>query len=199
MKLKLPHYLLLTYIVFFSILAINPTYRATWWAENIPILLIVLMLTLTYKKFQFSNTSYILMSILIFLHTIGGHYTFEEVPFGFITNLFDFQRNNFDRLAHFTVGFYAYPIAEFIQRKKLTKSKTLMTLFPVFTIVTVAASYEIIEWIYASLSNPTAGSAFLGSQGDIWDAQKDMLADTLGAIVSTLYFFIKNKLFKIKP
>jgi putative membrane protein len=133
------------------------------------------------------------MSALIFLHTIGGHYTFEQVPFDIITNLFNFSRNNFDRIAHFTVGFYAYPIAEILYRKSLVKSKTILFLFPIFTIFTVAAGYEIIEWIYASLSNPAAGSVFLGSQGDIWDAQKDMLSDALGSLLATAFFFTKIK------
>ena len=193
MKPKLPHILLATYIIFFIILAINPTDRTTWIAENTPIVLIVLTLILTYKKFQFSNTSYIMMSALIFLHTIGGHYTFEQVPFDIITNLFNFSRNNFDRIAHFTVGFYAYPIAEILYRKSLTKSKTILFLFPIFTIFTIAAGYEIIEWIYAALSDPTTGSAFLGSQGDIWDAQKDMLSDALGSLLATIFFFTKTK------
>ena len=193
MKLKFPHYLLLTYLILFAILAINPYDRTTWIVENLPIVLIVLILALTYKKFQFSNTSYIMMAFLIFFHTIGGHYTFERVPFDFITNIFHFSRNHFDRMAHFTVGFYAYPIAEILYRKKLVKSKWVLFLFPIFAIFTVAATYEIIEWIYAALSNPAAGAAFLGSQGDIWDAQKDMLADGLGAIFATLFFFIKKK------
>ncbi len=193
MKLKFPHYLLLTYLILFAILAINPYDRTTWIVENLPIVLIVLILALTYKKFQFSNTSYIMMAFLIFFHTIGGHYTFERVPFDFITNIFHFSRNHFDRMAHFTVGFYAYPIAEILYRKKLVKSKWVLFLFPIFAIFTVAANYEIIEWIYAALSNPAAGAAFLGSQGDIWDAQKDMLADGLGAIFATLFFFIKKK------
>ena len=193
MKLKFPHYLLLTYLILFAILAINPYDRTTWIVENLPIVLIVLILALTYKKFQFTNTSYIMMAFLIFFHTIGGHYTFERVPFDSITNLFHFSRNHFDRMAHFTVGFYAYPIAEILYRKKLVKSKWVLFLFPIFAIFTVAATYEIIEWIYAALSNPAAGAAFLGSQGDIWDAQKDMLADGLGAIFATLFFFIKKK------
>jgi len=193
MKLKFPHYLLLTYLILFIILAINPYDRTTWIVENLPIVLIVLILALTYKKFQFTNTSYIMMAFLIFFHTIGGHYTFERVPFDSITNLFHFSRNHFDRMAHFTVGFYAYPIAEILYRKKLVKSKWVLFLFPIFAIFTVAATYEIIEWIYAALSNPAAGAAFLGSQGDIWDAQKDMLADGLGSIFATLFFFIKKK------
>ena len=143
--------------------------------------------------FAFSNTAYVLMSVLIYLHTIGGHFTFERVPFGFVTNLFGFTRNHYDRVAHFSVGFYAYGIAELLLKKKWVSSKLILFLFPVFSIFAVASIYEIIEWLYAVFSDPDAGSAFLGSQGDIWDAQKDMLADGLGAIIATVLFFVINK------
>lgn len=193
MKLKLPHILLTIYIILFTILAIHPYDREVWIAENLPIVGIVLILVFTYRYYQFSNTSYILMSFLIFLHTIGGHYTFERVPFDFITNLFHFQRNNYDRIAHFTVGFYAYAIAELLKNKKLTNSKFILYTYPILFIFTVAAVYELIEWIFAVSSNPTAGASFLGSQGDIWDAQKDMLADGLGSIFSVFLFWIKER------
>lgn len=189
--MKLPHYLLIIYIIYFIILGINPYCREVWWAENIPLIFIILFLVLTYKKFQFSNTAYIMMSFLLFIHTLGGHYTFERVPFGFVTKLFNFQRNHYDRIAHFSVGFYAYPIAEFLLRKKLITSKIVLSLFGIFAIFTVASIYEIIEWLYAILSDPEAGIAFLGSQGDIWDAQKDMLADGLGSISAMIFFFLK--------
>jgi len=190
MKLKLPHFLLGLYIVFFALLGLHPYSRAVWVAENIPIVLTVLGLASTYRLFAFSNTSYLLMSVLVFLHTIGGYYTFERVPFGFITDLFGFTRNHYDRIAHFSVGFYAYPIAEYLCRKSLTASKGLMAFTGITSIFTVAAAYEIIEWWYAASADPAAGAAFLGSQGDIWDAQKDMLADGLGAVCASVFFLL---------
>ncbi len=193
MKLKLPHFLLFTYVIFFIALAIKPYDRDVWVAENLPIVGIVLFLAVTHRKFQFSNLSYIMMSVLIFLHTVGGYFTFERVPFDFITDFFGFERNHYDRIAHFSVGFYAFPVAEYLNRKNLVNSKLLMALFGILSIFTVAAIYEIIEWIYAVTANPTAGIAFLGSQGDIWDAQKDMLADGLGAILSGIIFLKVNK------
>src|SRR3990167_4836823 len=107
-----PQILFFLYLIHFTILAFNPFDRGVWVAENIPIVLIVSILVATFKKFRFSNTAYILMSVLIFLHTIGGHYTFERVPFGFVTDIIGSDRNHFDRLSHFSVGFYAYAIAE---------------------------------------------------------------------------------------
>ena len=161
-----------------------------WLAENLPIALIVVTLIATRRLFRFSSLVYALMAVLIYLHTIGGHYTFERVPFGWVNELFGWQRNQFDRFAHFSVGFYAYGIAELLLAKRLVSSKVVLFLFPVFTIFTVAAAYEIIEWWFAALSDPAAGTAFLGSQGDIWDAQKDMLADGCGAIVATALFWM---------
>jgi len=194
MKFKLPYLLLGIYIVFFILLGIHPYDRSVWIAEMAPIVLIVLVLTFTYRSFQFSNFAYILMSFLIFLHTIGGHYSFERVPFGFVTNLFGFTRNHFDRMSHFTVGFYAYGIGELLLRNKRTNSKWVLFLFPVFAIFTVAAVYEIMEWIYAANAAAEQGTAFLGSQGDIWDAQEDMLSDGLGALfIMGLFWIFKRK------
>lgn len=187
-----PVILLLLYLVEFTIFAIHPYDRGVWIAENLPIVFIAGLLVVTYRRFQFSNTAYLLMSALLFLHTIGGHYSFERVPFDYVTNLIGAQRNHFDRVAHFTVGFYAFAIAEFIERRQLSRSRWLTGLFAVFTICTVALGYEVFEWRYAVHADPAAGIAVLGSQGDPWDAQKDMLADTLGAICATLLYFVRG-------
>jgi len=181
------------YLAEFIALGIHPYDRSVWWAENIPILIIVAALVLTYRRFRFSNTAVLLMGVLVFLHTIGGHYTFERVPFGFITDLFGFARNHFDRVSHFSVGFYAYAGAELALKRWWTTSRWMLFLFPVFMIFTVASVYEIIEWQYAVHAAPSQGAAFLGSQGDPWDAQADMLADGLGAIAATAFFFLLNR------
>lgn len=193
MKDKTPHILLALYIIEFIICGIAPYHRGVWWAENIPIMMIVVAAVIISKYFRFTPTAYIMMYFLIFFHTIGGHYTFERVPFGFVSDLFGFERNHFDRMAHFTVGFYAYPIAEVLLKRKLVNTKWVLYLFPVFAIFTVAAAYELFEWIFAISTDPEAGMTVLGSQGDIWDAQKDMLSDGLGAITATLLFYIVNR------
>lgn len=179
-------WLLVGYAVFFTILAFNPVDRSIWFDENLTIWIVLAVILILYARgIRFSSVAYILMFVLVYLHTIGGHYTFALVPFDYVTNFFDFERNHFDRIAHFSVGFYAYPVAEWLYTKRLVANKFLLFTYPVFVIATVAMSYELIEWIYASLANPEAGIAYLGSQGDIWDAQKDMLADTLGALIAT--------------
>ena len=193
MKSKPPAVLLALYLIEFVALAIRPYDRGVWIAENVPIVFIAGFLVVTYRRFQFSNLAYLLMSVLLFLHTIGGHYSFERVPFDYVTNLIGAQRNHYDRVAHFTVGFYAFAIAEFIEQKQLSRSRWLTGLFAVFAIGTLALGYEVFEWRYAVSADPAAGIAVLGSQGDPWDAQKDMLADTLGAICATLLYFVRRR------
>lgn len=190
---RFPHLLLLAYVVLFIACAIEPYSRSTWWAENIPIVLIVVVLVALYPKVKFSNTAYAMMSVLVYLHTIGGHYTFARVPFDFVTDLFGHDRNHYDRIAHFSVGFYAYAVAELLLVRRLVRSRWILYLFPIFTIFTVAAAYEIIEWLYAVIEGGESGAEFLGSQGDIWDAQKDMLADGLGAIFAVAVFAIRHR------
>jgi putative membrane protein len=177
------------YLLLFGVCAIGPYDRAVWWAENIPIMLLVGAVMWMHRYHRFSSTSYLFMSVLVVLHTIGGHYTFERAPFGLVTELFGFERNHYDRLAHFSVGLYAYPIAEVLLKKRLVSSVMILALFPVFAIFTVAGGYEIFEWAYAIYADPGAGIAVLGSQGDIWDAQKDILADALGALFAITVFF----------
>ncbi len=192
----LPHTLLALYLGVFIWGAIEPFSRAVWYVENGPIFAIAAFLTVLYVRgVKFSNTSYVLMSFLLIWHTIGGHYTFELVPFDWFSDLFGFERNMYDRIGHFSVGFYAFPLVEYLLAKK-KMSRALAYTFAIFSIAFVAMSYELIEWGYAAISDPEAGLAFLGSQGDIWDAQKDMLMDTLGAVfVVGLYatFYSRKK------
>ena len=186
-----PHLLLAVYIIEFIIAGVHPYSRAVWYAENGPILALVVAITILYiRNVRFSNLAYALMFILPFLHTIGGHYTFERVPFDWFNNFFGFERNMFDRVGHFAVGFYALPIMEYLVGRGLVAKKWIAVTYAVFAIAFVAVFYEWIEWWYAELWGGSAGAAFLGSQGDIWDAQKDMLMDVLGAVFSAVSYFV---------
>lgn len=187
-----PKLLLAAYCMLFVVLAINPAERGTWVAENLPIVAITATLAVLYARgIRFSNLAYLLMSVLLFMHTIGGHYTFEKVPFAWFNDLFGFKRNMYDRVAHFSVGFYAFAILELTDRYQTIRSRAVAYLFPLCVIGTVAMAYELIEWVYAETAGGDAGAAFLGSQGDIWDAQKDMLADTSGAVFALLLYWLR--------
>jgi putative membrane protein len=181
------------YALVFVVCAISPFDRSVWWAENLPILGIAMCIAFLGRKRPFSPVAYAMMLVLLVLHSIGGHYTFERVPFGWVTNLFGFHRNHYDRMAHFSVGFYAYAIAEVIYRTRAVNSRLVLLSYPVLAILAVAAGYELFEWGYAVSADPTAGIAVLGSQGDVWDAQKDMLSDGLGALFATLIFALTHR------
>jgi putative membrane protein len=189
-----PATLLAGYIALFIWGAIGPYDRATWWAENIPILAIVATLGVLYARgIRFSPLAYALMAVLPYMHTVGGHYTFERVPFDWFNRAFGFERNMYDRVAHFSVGFYAFGVVEYLLARR-AMSRALACLFAVFAIASVAMSYELIEWWYAAYAGSAeSGAAFLGSQGDIWDAQKDMLMDTLGAVAAVLLFIVTRR------
>jgi putative membrane protein len=189
-----PVILLAGYIALFIWGAINPYDRTTWWVENVPIVGVVATLVILYARgVRFSPLAYLLMAVLPYWHTVGGHYTFERVPFEWFSRAFGFERNMFDRVGHFTVGFFAFGILEYLVSRQ-AMSRRLACLFAVFAIAFVAMSYELLEWGYAAYGgNAQAGANFLGSQGDVWDAQKDMLMDTLGAVVATLLFLVVRR------
>ena len=184
-----PHALAALFTLFFIVLGIAPVSREVWVAEVTPVVIIFGALVTTFRRFRFSNWAYSLMAVWLFWHTVGGHYTFANAPFGWVTNLFGFERNHFDRIGHFSVGFFAFAMAELATRQRWC-GPVLASVLGLFMIMSVAAGYEIIEWWFAVTAGGDAGIEFLGSQGDIWDAQKDMLADTLGACCSLALFWL---------
>ena len=188
-----PHALAGIFVPFWIYYTIEPFDRNVWWAENLPIIFTFLALVFTHRIFRFSNWSYGFMACWLFWHTIGGHYTFELAFADFFKELLNTDRNHFDRVGHFIIGFYAFPIAELMSRKKYIAHKPTLYLFALFSIMSLAAFYELVEWQYAVKEGGEAGLAFLGSQGDIWDAQKDILCDTLGAIFSLFILRIVQK------
>jgi putative membrane protein len=184
-----PGVLAAIFVVVFAWLAIAPLSRTVWIAEVIPVVIVFAALALSFPAFRFSNTAYSLMAVWLFWHTVGGHYTFANVPFGWVSELLGTERNHFDRIGHFSVGLYAFPMMEWLLRRRHCGTVTA-GFFAVFFIMSIAAAYEIVEWWFAVVAGGDAGVEFLGAQGDIWDAQKDMLADTLGAILAVVLYLV---------
>ncbi|MEK6863074.1 MAG: DUF2238 domain-containing protein [Nanoarchaeota archaeon] len=199
MKLKkkdfLPIILLGIFSIFWAVLAVNPANRLVWLAENFLSVLGIIFLVFTYRKFRFSNTSYILLFVFMVLHTIGSYYTYSKMPlFEWLRELFDLSRNHYDRLVHFLFGavFY-FPLREFVSRK-LNINHIWSYLIPFLIIVSFKAIYEIIEYLAVVVTNDNRfGSGFLGMQGDQWDAQNDILAGTLGAGTSWVVSKISHR------
>ncbi len=192
---KYHYFLLILYLAAWIFLAIKPLNRFDWFLENLLPFIFVPLLIITYKKFKLSNFSYTLITIFMILHAIGAHYTYSEVPFiKSLFNILHFERDNYDRLVHFTFGFFmVYPIMEVLV--KYSKIKGLLSYYvPVAIIMSLSASYEIIEWVTAIIVEPENAIAWLGIQGDVFDAEKDMLMAAIGAVITMSLTFTKNKL-----
>lgn len=177
--------------------AIHPLYRHDWLLENYLVFIFVPLILLGGRYFRLSDLSYTLITLFLILHVIGSHYTYAEVPFGeTLRRWFGSSRNMYDRLVHFSFGFLvAYPVREAFLR--LSKVKGFCGYYlPLDLVLAGSAIYEIIEWLTAAHVDATAGLAFLGSQGDVWDTQKDMLMAALGALLAMAVIFFVNAILK---
>jgi putative membrane protein len=179
-------------IIFFAVLiwsGIKPHDYFTWFLEVVPALIALFILFVTYKKFQFSNFIYSLILFHSIVLMIGGHWTYAEVPFGFwIQDIFNFSRNHYDRFGHLMQGFVPALVArELIIRNNIIPNRKWMTFFIIFTILGFSAFYEFFEW-GMSLATGESATAFLGTQGDIWDTQWDMFMCFIGSILSLGFF-----------
>lgn len=179
--------------------AINPLDYLDWLAEVSPGLVIIIILTLTYRKFQFTTLSYFIIAFLCILTFIGGHFTYSEVPlFNWIKEEFDLKRNHYDRMGHFFKGFSAIVVRELLLR--LTPLSNGAWLFGITTsiVLSIAALYEIIEWLSTKISKGgKAAKDFVGMQGDQWDAQWDMALAFTGCLIALLFLSKwHNKLLK---
>ena len=167
--------------------AYRPLYPHDWLLENYLVFIFVPIIVLLGFYFRLSNLSYTLITLFLILHVIGSHYTYAQVPFGFtLQEWFGSNRNLYDRLVHFSFGLLlAYPLREVFVR--VTRARGIWGYYlPVELTLAFSAIYELIEWAVAETVDPAAGLAFLGAQGDIWDAQKDMALAGLGSLLAMI-------------
>lgn len=169
-----------------------------WFLENTLTVLFMLFLIFSFRKYQFSDLSYLLICVYLCLHVYGAKYTYAENPFGYwLKDYFHFGRNHYDRIVHFCFGFLlAYPMRELFL-KWLKYPKTVAWILPIEITLSVSGLYELIEWAVADVFFKAQGDAYLGTQGDIWDAQKDIFMAFMGAILSTTIVSLIKKLFRI--
>ena len=164
--------------------SIAPLDRHDWFLENLLVLAVVALLIGTYRMFPLSDVSYLLITAFLTLHAMGAHYTYSDVPFGFwIQRTFGLARNPFDRIVHFSFGLLmAYPIREVFLRVANARGFWAYYL-PLDVTLAFSAVYEIMEMVIATMVAPGTGDAWLGTQGDVWDPQKDMAMAGLGALL----------------
>jgi putative membrane protein len=174
-------------VILWIVTAINPLYPRDWLLENLLVFIYGALLVVTYRRFRFSNLSYGLFTLFLSLHLVGAHYTYAEVPFGFwLQDTFDLERNHYDRIVHFTFGLLlVYPFREILLRQ--TGIKTSWSYFlAINCIVAFSSIYEVLEVIAAAIVSPELGNAYLGTQGDEWDAQKDAFLAFAGSVIAML-------------
>ena len=187
--------LILYVAIFFTTLglsAIYPKEYFTWFLEVVPALFGFVVLVATYKRFTFTNFTYVFILLHVIVLFIGGHYTYAEVPlFDWIKTVFHQSRNNYDKVGHFAQGFVpAMIVRELFIRKKVVAHHAFFNFIIVAICLAISAAYEWIEW-GVSVCTGDGGDAFLGTQGYVWDTQSDMLYATIGAV--TMLILLSKK------
>ena len=160
-----------------------------WWAEAVPAIFALIFLPLIFRSFPLTPLLYILITVHAIILLIGAHYTYAEVPVGnWFGDLFGFERNHYDRLGHLAQGFVPAIIArELILRTSPLRPGKWLFWIVLMSVLGFSGFYEIIEWqsvVWAGEGDVTGD--FLGTQGDVWDAQKDMTMAIIGAISAQL-------------
>jgi len=181
------------FLIFFAATCINPPYLQFVMMQHVPTLVVIALLVYVSNRYVISRLSFASILLFLSLHTLGARYLYSYVPydtwseflFGIsITEHFGFARNHYDRLVHFSYGLLlAVPIQEF-ERRYFGLSASLSAVLAIECILATSAAYELGEWLVAVVFAPEWAEAFLGQQGDIFDAQKDMALATAGAILS---------------
>jgi putative membrane protein len=173
--------------------AYAPADREFWMVASILPALLVVFLVATRRVLPLSHASYLSITLFLTLHMIGVRYTYAEVPVGqWLDQVLHFDRNHFDRLVHFSFGFLlAYPLEEAFRLLTCVRGWLLYYL-PAMTILGLSGLWEIIESWVAQALHPELGLTYLGSQGDVWDAQKDMAAALYGALLCMVLLLVSR-------
>ncbi|MBK9194616.1 MAG: DUF2238 domain-containing protein [Flavobacteriales bacterium] len=175
------------FLICWTVTFINTTDRANWITENVLTVIFVGGLAISHRRFKFSDLSYTLIFIYILLHIYGAEYTYAENPFGYwLQELTGGARNHYDRIVHCSFGLLlAYPMRDWFMNHFQWPTWVCWVL-PVEITLSFSGAYELIEWLVAEVFFPAQGVAYLGTQGDMWDAQKDMGLAFSGAIIAML-------------
>jgi putative membrane protein len=171
---------------------------SNWMLENLLVVIFFIVLLWSYRRYQFSDLSFLLITIYLILHVYGSKYTYAENPLGYwLKDQFNWERNHYDRIVHFSFGFLlAYPMRELFL-KWLRFPRWVAWILPIEITLSIGSLYELIEWSVAGIFFPEQGMAYLGTQGDIWDAQKDIALAVFGAALATTIVSSIKKLGRI--
>lgn len=189
---RYPMTLLALFLALWIALAIAPVYRQDWLLENLLVFIAIPIFVLTARRLRFTRFSYTCLFVFFSLHAVGAHYTYALVPYdewlaaltgGSLNELFGFGRNHFDRLVHFLYGLLVTPAAVEIFAHYGRYPRVWAALFPFLFMASHSVIYELIEWAAALVFGGDLGQAYLGTQGDVWDGQKDMVFALAGSAI----------------
>lgn len=193
-----PLFLLAAFVAIWSALAIAPTFRQDWLLENGLVMAAVPLLVYGYRRLRLSNAAYLALFVFFVFHEIGAHYTYSAVPYERWLSHLDMSlawlgRNSYDRLVHFLYGLLVTPAAAELLAAVAPARGIWRWILPVSFIMSHSLLYELIEWAAAMLFGGDLGVAYLGTQGDPWDAQHDMLAATLGGMTTMTVLWVARR------
>lgn len=187
--------LLTVFLCVFAVLAYRPWFRHDWLLENVIVFIGIPVLVLLHRKLPLSKFSYLCIFVFLCLHEVGAHYTYSEVPYDHwfetitgraFNDMMAWERNHFDRLVHFLWGFLlTYPFREVVIRLSGVRGFWAF-LLPLLIVFSGSALFELVEWAAAIIFGGDLGVAYLGTQGDVWDAQKDMTLGLLGSLLASI-------------
>ena len=188
------------FAIWWAVLAIHPLDRSDWMLENALAVAAIGLLAVTYRWFRFSRFSYALIFVFLCVHEIGAHYTYAKVPYQAWLHALGWPgleslgagRNHFDRLAHFSFGLLlSYPMREVFVR--IAQARGFWSYYlPLDMTMALSMIFELIEWGAATFFGGDLGVAYLGTQGDPWDAQKDMALASLGGLIAMVVTALVN-------
>ena len=197
---RYPLALLVAFVAIFAALAVAPWYRQDWLLENLLVFIAVPLLAKNYRRLRFSNFAYTCLFVFFVLHEIGAHYTYSEVPWReWLATLTGGDaaalagRNHYDRFVHFCYGLLLMPAARELIEARMSPQGLWRWLMPLLFMMSHSVIYELVEWLAALVFGGELGVAYLGTQGDVWDAQKDMALAASGAALGLLLVALRSK------
>jgi putative membrane protein len=193
---RYPLALLVLFSVWWLVLAIAPWFRQDWLLENMLVFIAIALLVLGYRRLRLSNFAYTLLFVFMVLHEVGAHYTYSEVPYDHwaealtgstVSEALGLERNHYDRLMHFLYGLLVTPAAIELLDARAPQRGPWRWLLPLLFMISHSTVYELVEWGAAEVFGGDLGQAYLGTQGDAWDGQKDSALAALGALVAVVW------------
>jgi putative membrane protein len=193
---NLPRTLLALYLLIWLALAVQPKYREDWVLENLLVLVAIPLLIANYRRLRFSNAAYTCLFVFFCVHAVGAYYTYSEVPYDdwaraltgrSLDSAFGWQRNHYDRVVHFAYGLLLAPAVVELLDRRAPQQGMWRWLLPVLFLASHSVIYEVIEMTAALIFGGDLGVAYLGTQGDEWDSQKDMALALGGAVISVAW------------